>query len=168
MKESERCHHPECIYRNHSDPSQTGRCNYLTMTGHSRTAHMPPHLRDPCYCTDYVPSGMPVPEKRADWKTEATRLYLAGATDREIAESLGLKYGTVQAWRYNQLKRPANPDVRGSGVKFDWERARELYRRGMSDIQIANELGCSIQSVRRWRTKQELLPNAGKKGGKKT
>jgi hypothetical protein len=38
----------------------------------------------------------------------------------------------------------------------------------MSDIQIANELGCSIQSVRRWRTKQELLPNAGKKGGEKT
>lgn len=129
---------------------------------------MPPRLREPCHCTDYVPDGTPVPEKLADWKTEATRLYLAGATDREIAEILGIKHSTVQAWRYSQLKRPANPDVRGSGVKFDWERARELYRRGMSDLQIANELGCSIQSVRRWRTKQELLPNAGKKGGKKT
>jgi len=40
---------------------------------------MPPRLREPCYCTDYVPSGMPVPEKRADWREEATRLYLAGA-----------------------------------------------------------------------------------------
>ena len=153
MKEAERCQHPDCIYRNHSARA---------------FRKMPPRLREPCHCTDYVPSGRPVPEKSADWKAEATRLYLAGATDREIAETLGVKYGTVQNWRYNQLKRPANPDVKGTRDKFDWELARELYRRGMSDAQIAYELGCSMPSVRRWRTRYELLPNAGKKGGKKT
>ena len=160
MSAAGRCIHPDCIYRNRGDPDRTGNCNYFSMTGTCRISGLKPPQQEPENCPRYVPDGTTPPVPGNDWKPEATRLYLAGATDREIAEAVGVKYDTVQHWRYNTLKRPANPSVKGPAAKFDWEKAQELYRHGKNDQEIAHELGCSPSSVWRWRTKYELFPNA--------
>ena len=42
-------------------------------------------------------------------------LYLAGATDIEIAEKLGNCYATVKMWRYRE-KLPVNPARKEKGT----------------------------------------------------
>lgn len=57
MTNAERCQHPDCIYRNRSDPEKTGNCNYCGMMGQSRTAGLPEELKDPAKCPRYISNG---------------------------------------------------------------------------------------------------------------
>jgi hypothetical protein len=57
MTEDERCRHPDCIYRNRSDPDKSGNCNYMVIEGRSRTAGLPERLRLPANCPHYKPDG---------------------------------------------------------------------------------------------------------------
>ena len=160
------CRHPDCIYRNRSDPMQTGLCNYMLMTGHCRIAGLPKKLQEPRNCPRYVSDGRSRKASAAgnDWHIEAERLYNEGYTDHEIADAVGVRYGSVQHWRRVILNRDPNPDTRKSG--FSWEWARDLYLAGLNDREIAEKLGCSVSSVYRWRTKYELFPN-GEVGARK-
>ena len=164
MTKEERCQHPDCLYRNRSDPHATGNCNYCSMTGRTRTAGLPEAMKLPCNCPRYISDGKTCKVPKKDWTIEATRLYADGATDREIAEAVGKRVQSVQNWRWNVMHRPPNPPKPGHRAKYDWKRAEELYRHGLNDCQIARELGCTFASVRRWRLKQELMPNQPRKG----
>ena len=159
MKENERCQHPDCVYRNSKDPVQTGQCNYLALTGRSRTVGLPERLKLPCFCPYYEPNGKTVTRQEEDWRAQALKLYNAGATDGEIAEALGAPRGRVQKWRSRTLKKPPNRDRMGPETRFDWKRAKTLYKQGWDDIRIAGELECSISSVWRWRNRNGLPPN---------
>lgn len=166
MKASERCKHPDCIYRNHNNVNANGRCNYSGLTGHSRIAGLPPKLQLPCNCPRYVPDlTKPQPKPAADWQEQAMQLYNAGATDREIADRVGISLSKTQKWRCYQLRRPANNPKRGKPQQYDWQRGEELYMQGLSDRAIGRELGCSGVSVARWRDRRGLPPNHNPKGG---
>ena len=168
MTEEERCRHPDCIYRatrtNEKGSYKGGNCNYLTMTGRSRIKGEPGRLSLPCFCTEYVPSGQPPQKQKADWKDKALDLYNAGATDREIAEALGVKRDSVCAWRH-RVGLPLHRDRMGPVTTIDWKRARELHRQGLNDREIAEAIGCGVNAVWRWRYKYELFPNSH--GGRK-
>lgn len=165
MKESERCRHPDCIYRNRSDPAKSGNCDYLRLEGKSRTASLPERLKLPANCPFYVPDGTTPPETPTTWKDMARRLYDAGATDREIADTLGKSIQHIGTTRRRAWKLPPNPDKRGPDERIDYARATELYRNGLNDREIAKCLGCSTSAIVRWRYKYELLP-IGKRGRK--
>ena len=47
----------------------------------------------------------------------------------------------------------------GKTKKIDLEKLKELYNKGLSDREMANNLGCSRKVVERRRTKLGLLPN---------
>lgn len=166
MTEDERCRHPDCVYRNRADPDKSGNCNYMVIEGRSRTARLPERLRLPVNCPFYKPDGTtpPEPEKRRDWRNEAWKLYRAGATDREIAEALGKTSSCIATMRRRKWKLSPNPDHKGPEASIDYKRAEELARRGLNDREIAEELGCSINSIWRWRYKRQLLIDT-KKGG---
>jgi transposase len=165
MKEDERCRHPDCVYRNRSDPDKSGNCNYSIIEGRSRTARLPEQLRLPANCPHYKPDGVTPPEPVTEyaWREDARRLYDAGATDREIAEELGKTSSCIATMRQRKWKLPPNKDRHGTRVRLDYERVEELYRHGLNDRQIAEKLECGIETIRKWRYKHELLPNI--KGG---
>lgn len=182
MKESERCRHPDCIYRNRVDPEKSGNCDYCRMEGKPRLSRLaqklglPPErvthrMKLPVNCPFYKPDGVtpPASEKEESWRDIARRLYDQGATDREIADRLGKDINRIGTIRRKQWKLPPNPGTHGPAVSIDYERAEELYRRGANDSEIAQALGCSVSAVYKWRNKHELLPNShgGRKAAKK-
>ena len=169
MKEDERCRHPDCVYRNRSDPEKSGNCNYMVIEGRSRTAGLPERLRLPANCPHYKPDGTTPtePTKRRNWRDEAWKLYRAGATDREIADAMGLKVTRVANMRRRAWHLPPNPDHKGPAVSIDYKRAEELARRGLNDREIAEELGCSIAAIWRWRYKRQLLIDTKRGGDRK-
>lgn len=158
VTEKDRCRHPDCIYRNHENPRNTGRCRYWQMTGHCRTAGLPEHLKLPSRCPRYVSDGVTPKHEDALWHVKALALYEKGLTDREIAEAIGISRDTFGEWRRRSAKLPPNPDRKGPESRFDWKKAEELYRQGLNDSEIARVLGCSTASVWRWRAKYELFP----------
>ena len=159
MTKEERCQHPDCIYRNRSDPTKSGNCDYFSFTGKCRTPSLAEEEKSPGNCPRYVSDGRTCPTPTVEWRVTATALYNAGYTDREIAEKVGKDAATVQSWRQKVLRRPPNRPAPGFRSKFDWKKAEELYRHGASDMQIAKALGCCVSAVVHWRGKYELLPN---------
>lgn len=159
MTEDERCQHPDCRYRNNSDPETSGRCHFWMLTGQSRLKGLHGKEQLPCNCPRYKPDGSRLPKRDDDWKQLAFKLYRAGATDREILQATGRPRSTIQNWR-RRNKLPINPDRLGPTSAIDWKAAEELYRQGKNDREIAQAIGCSGSNVRRWRWKHELLPNA--------
>lgn len=176
MKESERCRHPDCVYRNRVDPEKSGNCDYCRMEGKPRLSRLaqklglPPErvthrMKLPVNCPFYKPDGVtpPAPEMEESWGDIARRLYEQGATDREIADRLGKDINRIGTIRRKQWRLPPNPGPHGPAVSIDYEQATALYRRGANDCEIAQALGCSVSAVYKWRNKHELLPNI--KGG---
>lgn len=46
-----------------------------------------------------------------------------------------------------------------SSSSVDWLRARQLYDEGQSDLEIAEQLGCSKQTLANWRKREGLHAN---------
>jgi len=158
MSEMTRCIRPDCIYRCHS-MNGGNQCDYLTITGKSRIKGLPERLQLPCFCPRYVPDGTEqAPVVWDDWRERALALYQDGATDRQIEAALGLKKGAACAWRHKN-RLPLHPDIKGSGEKYDWKKARALYNAGASDMDIMRELGCSQGAVFGWRWRNKLPVN---------
>ena len=54
-------------------------------------------------------------------------------------------------------KRASRPRFPGEGERrYDWAKGMALYRKGATDREIAEKLGCSISGVRQWRRKLKL------------
>ena len=51
-------------------------------------------------------------------------------------------------------------------IMLDHEFAMELYRRGLTDAEIAKQSGVYVKTVGRWRNKMGLPPNEAKRRGK--
>lgn len=83
-----------CVYR--TRPGLLYKCDYASMTGHTRLA-VPPEK-----CRHYTPEGK-APERktrtRPDWDA-AMILWERGMNDAEIAAQMGCSRYTVQGWRY--------------------------------------------------------------------
>ena len=135
---------PDCIYRNRSDPMQTGQCNYLLMTGHCRIVGLKPREQEPQNCPRYISDGTSRKTRAAgrSWHTEAEKLYHAGYTDHEIADAVGVSYSSVQNWRRKILNVDPNPD---RDAAEDIERGPEP---GPRQIQLFLGVGAGSVSCR--------------------
>ena len=78
-------------------------------------------------------------------------LYMEGRSDRNVAETLGLKEFQVLRWR-QERNLPSKFNLR----HLDKNRVRELYEEGKSDREIARILGVASQTICNWRSKEKL------------
>lgn len=162
-----------CIYR---AENRIWKCNYETVTGHTRLAV--PAKR----CKHYVKGKMvktspfdlmeklrraenaektkkPGQPGKYDWAL-AKQLYDAGKNDAEISRELGCTANTVRLWRgRNKLASHAPKGFPPKPQKYDWEKGRALYDAGKNDAEIARELGCTDHAVRNWRVRRQLPAN---------
>ena len=61
--------------------------------------------------------------------------------------------------RRNGVKLPPKRiGSRGRPLKVDTEQAMRLYKAGMSDQQIAQDLGCSASTIKNWRNRHGIPP----------
>lgn len=66
-----------------------------------------------------------------------------------------------------EIKEPQKKEKRrggGSAPRIDWDRGRELYGQGKSDVQIGEALKCDRHTVYLWRKTQGMPPNVGARG----
>lgn len=63
---------------------------------------------------------------------------------------------TIRAFLKRIGLKPNRPDFK----IYDWGLAMRMYQRGAPDGVIAIAIGCSTESVRKWRDEKELIPNA--------
>lgn len=163
IRKIKRCKHRDCRYR--CSGATGNNCDYIFITGKSRSAQLPPDKRDPSVCPLYDPGDREnIPRtkillpnsrrSRIDWDM-ARELYEGGATDRKISEALECPANTVAAWRRSN-RLPAHKEL--PGPIYDWKLARELYEQGLLDEQIAERLGCSRGTVNSWRRREQLPP----------
>lgn len=95
-------------------------------------------------------------------------LYEQGMTDSQVAEACGVNPWNVRDWR--QRRRLKANLMRGrSGGRKPWKDRQEedrlirpLYERGLSDTQIAKEIGTNRRAVCEWRHKFNLPVNGRK------
>lgn len=78
-----------------------------------------------------------------DW--QECRLYEAG---KRMPVMIQRPFGSLQA-----------PTPRPS--KYDWVKGRELYEAGLTDAKIAAALGCSADTVLKWRQREDLETKHG-------
>lgn len=173
-----------CIYR---AVNRAWKCNYETVTGHTRKA-VPasrcadyregnPEKNSPLELLEKLRRAEKEEKKRKprgvkekyDWDI-AKRLYDEGKNDGEIARVMGCTPGVVRQWR-NRNKLPANATAgwRARPAKHNWDLAMKLYQEGKSDGEVGREMGCSGKVVANWRRRQGLKANKpqGWKGSRK-
>ena len=151
-----RCRHPDCEY--HAEKGAPNGCDYLSITGHSRTKGLSEDEAWPCTCRKYRPrDGKERPAAgEKPWHDACLQLHEAGRSAREIGDALNMCPTTIRAF----LKRMGLKPNRNDMKIFDWELALRMYQAGAPDGAIARAIGCSVESVRQWRNKQGMIPNA--------
>lgn len=86
-----------------------------------------------------------------------------GLNDVEIAKNMGVGKQIVVSGR-NKLGLISNVTQGRPKKDFEQEeKARKLYDKGYNDSQIARKLNVPLATVYRWRTKERLPSNFGKK-----
>jgi hypothetical protein len=92
------------------------------------------------------PAPIPMPDSFAlDWYTQQKELEV---TDRSIADSLYISYGTLHNWKQKVGW------ISGTGSKYcgrkpfiDKQQVIELRAKGLSNKEIADIIGCSDRSI---------------------
>lgn len=109
-------------------------CGYLTDTGKCRLTQMTPEQRRSGECP----------------------VFEAGKPKRVIVKPF--IEGSCRLARLTE----GPPMYVAPKYKLDQEKLRALYDRGLTDREIAEEMGCARDSVRLWRKRTELPPNGNK------
>lgn len=115
------CEHKNCKY--HMPPWSPYGCDYAGITGKTRTGQLPPEQHDPAKCPLHkrdqheMATLEPFRLKGSNPQTESARaryrgggkvmydwergreLYDGGASDQQIADTLGCSRGAVRGWR---------------------------------------------------------------------
>jgi len=80
------------------------------------------------------------------------QLYGYGLSDREIGKRIGVTKVTIAHWRKRRGLAPNKQSSKANVLpdKVDKERLT-LWRRGMTDADIAARLGCTRQAIALWR-----------------
>lgn len=127
--------------------------------------------------------GLPPNKKRRYMADKRFELHAQGLTDEEIAERVGVRTETITSWRSRhklksngiyktKMSRKNKPDMpeptkekqRGwalSGTRIKDNRW-ELYKKGLTDEEIAREVGCSKKTISNWRYRHRLPSNTKK------
>ena len=104
-------------------------------------------------------------QKRFDWSL-ARELYDKGYDDEVIAGAIGCARVTVEKWRLRNGMTANGTEKRGR-KRLDWDKAMELYNRGLNDREIADEIGGSRKTVEKWRRTTGLPANTTAGGQRK-
>ena len=94
--------------------------------------------------------------KTSQGEADITRkcgLYRTGKTERRVQPIV------VSAKRPPD-RTPKAPMSPAGRKKYDWDQFRALWEEGKPDTAIAREIGCNADTVRRWRHRAGLAPNA--------
>ena len=128
------CRCATCAYRasDATPAKEHPGCNYLLLTGHSRLK-------------------------------EVYRLLKVDRMTDKVREAMR----PARCLNYRKGDKPIRtddvqillPGSMASHRRFDRERAGELYKIGLNDREIADELGCAHETVRRWRQNEGLGHN---------
>ncbi|MEH7255076.1 hypothetical protein V7111_23475 [Neobacillus niacini] len=102
------------------------------------------------------PAPIPIPDEfTIEWYTQQKE---AGVSDRNIAESFYISYGTLHNWKQKIGW------ISGTGSKYcgrkgfiDKEHMKELYIKGFDFDAIAGVLGCSHQTAQKYLKRMGLL-----------
>lgn len=89
-------------------------------------------------------------------------LYRQGMTDAQIAEEMAVKAKSVARWRSKTGLAP-NPGAAQKARMERDSRMMKLYRQGLADAQIAEEMGTDAHAVACWRGRRQLLSNADRR-----
>lgn len=89
-------------------------------------------------------------------------LYESGMTDREISMETGVTVDVVKAWRKRNGGLPPNKKVVGTTQQTKDMERYILYMDGLSDSQIADQVGVQTGTITKWRKKCGLTSNWGK------
>ena len=108
-----------------------------------------------------VASGGQWSDNRTVDNAAIRELCQQGHSDYEIAERLDCGKSTVQRRRSTELELPPNGEGgRAPGAtSFDESTARDLYRTGHTDTEIADKLGVHQTTVGQFRAREQLAPN---------
>ena len=129
-----------CVYRKENG---LWKCNYETVTGHTRLA-VPANR-----CKHYKKG----PALRASTIELMDKMRIAEGRERQEPN----EYDLLKELEKKEKKKP-----KGRDPIYDWERAKVLYEEGKSDSEIGKELGCSSNTVRLWRGRCKLASNVPK------
>lgn len=120
----------ECIYRAHKYAPYS--CNYATITGKTRKA-VPPEK-----CRKF---------KAGERMEERDDIVISEDSSRKPAQ----KPVTIRKPKAQKRKRSAPPD---------WELGMRLWKAGMNDREIGENLGVCASAVLQWRQRNGLPANA--------
>ncbi len=86
------------------------------------------------------------------------RWYKKGLSDESIAAKCGVARVTITAWR---LSRGLSVNRHHKGALTPQEHARrvKLWKQGLPDSVIADEIGVTTSAILHWRSKQGLAPH---------
>lgn len=113
------------------------------------------------------------PDRRGCLDAEKCKaLYGAGATDKELAQELGVSNTTIVRWRHIHELPPNGHGLaprrvgapRLSKIETRKIKYMELYKQGLQDAEIGKICGVQKSTVYHWR-KQVGLPPNGARGG---
>ena len=88
--------------------------------------------------------------KRAPRRYDVPEELLGKVSDREIAQTLGCHFTTVQGWRRQRGIAPA-------AALGEYDIPEELLGK-VSDVKIAKKLGCHFTTVKKWRVDRGIAP----------
>ena len=133
-----KCGGKKCIYRTGAgEPGVSGKCdmtcNYALITGKTKLGQI------------YEQYGITNYDQRAAKILGRIKCPFYSPGDR------------IRQSRTELLLHGSKPG------KYDWARGMELYNAGATDKDIATELGCTYESVKRWRWKHALSVNPAQK-----
>lgn len=104
----------------------------------------------------------PLPDRGSEALAERHQqmldLWWQGKTDSEIAFAVDISRSTVCSWR-RRNGLDLNPGQRGNPIRWDQEKAMDLYKAGASDSQIGRAVGVNSGAIFSWRRKHGLPAN---------
>ncbi len=122
--------------------------------------------------------GLPPNKRRRHLKDNRLELYKQGLSDEQIARKLNLSTTSITSWRsrrgldaingiydmeigYSPQTGPKGPQgLRGISEKNKIKDNRlELYKRGLSDEDIAQKVGVTKRAIASWRYRRRLKAN---------
>lgn len=141
-----------------------GNCDYWLIMDKLRPC---PGGKD---CTVKRKDPPPGYEDMVKWDTAfAKRLYDRGASDVEIARAVGANISEVKCYRKRNWGVANHKDgEKLGGLKASWDTAKglELYRKGLTDTEIAEACGVTTNMVNSYRRHHWGKRNEGAKRGR--
>lgn len=146
MRQALPCRWAEC------PDNKDGKCQYQRRTGRK----LPCRADRFCH---FAPRTVAPRARKTEQKQKAMELYRSGMSATAVAKKLNISHKTVLNWRDEDGIPAHKPRVYpGAGLEV-----ARLYHAGLTDSEIASQLGIAKGTVRDHRYKRGLLRKRGRR-----